>query len=102
MVARAGVLVDTVLHAHGPFAFGQVLRDHGAQPALALELAFAFGDDHLEAFLLRGHGFAIGPGHRADIVVVDRTQPLHAEARQRVLDGTVRVHGAGAGRDRAR
>src|SRR5256885_15735427 len=49
VIARAGVLVDAVLHAHVPLALLHLLRDHGTQLPLALELALAFGDDHLQA-----------------------------------------------------
>src|SRR5258706_16398116 len=86
VVARAGVLVDAVLDPHGSPALREILRDHRPQPALALELALALGNDHLEAFCGRSHRLSIGFRYGADVVVVDRAQPAHADSFEGLLD----------------
>src|SRR5690606_4916181 len=54
MVAGADVLVDAVTHPQHPLAGGEPTCLLWPGPALALELAFAFGDDHLEAGRIGG------------------------------------------------
>ena len=51
MVAGADILVDAVARAHHARAARELRRIFGAQAALAHQLAFAVGDDHLEAVL---------------------------------------------------
>src|SRR4051812_21584598 len=90
MVARARVLVDAVLHAHVSFAALHLFGNNRPQLALTLELAFAFGDDHLEAFFARGHRFLQYLGYVPDPVVIYRLQPAHADALERPLHAHVR------------
>ena len=51
--------------------------------ALPLELAFALGNDHLQAVESVREGLVQRLAHLVDVVGVDRAQPLHAEALQR-------------------
>ena len=48
MITRASILINTEARALHPFAGGQRFGPNGLDPALAFQLAFAFGDDHLE------------------------------------------------------
>src|SRR5690242_14704630 len=55
VIARAGVFVDAVLHAHMALAFREPLRYFRLEAALPLELALALGDDHLESAVIGLH-----------------------------------------------
>jgi hypothetical protein len=56
VVAGADVLVHAVLHALDALAALQQAGDPGLDAALALELAFALGHDHLQAVEVAGEG----------------------------------------------
>ncbi len=51
MIAGADFIVDAVARADHAFAALELLGILGADAALARELAFAVGDDHLQAAL---------------------------------------------------
>src|SRR5262245_24557436 len=87
MVAGADLVVDAEAHAHHPLAALELLGVFGAHAALASELAFAVGDDHLEAALGGAHGLFQRLGHRGDAVAAHRAQPFHAQRAQGLLDG---------------
>jgi len=55
MVAGADLVVDAEAHAHHALAALELLGVFGAHAALARELAFAVGDNHLEAALGGAH-----------------------------------------------
>src|SRR4051812_17337875 len=55
VIARAGVLVHAVLHADHPFTRSDLFCSDWFEPALALQLAFAVGDDDFETRVVRGH-----------------------------------------------
>ena len=47
MISIADVLVDTIAHLHDTLATREARGKPGLDAALPLELALAFGDDHL-------------------------------------------------------
>ena len=91
MVARARVLVDAVLDAHHALAGAQQRRAPRPDAALPLELALAFGDDHLEPREVGRERLLQRRAHRVDVVAVDDAQPFHADALERPLDRAVGV-----------
>jgi hypothetical protein len=86
MVAGADFVVDAVARARDTLAALELDGILGAHAALARELAFAVGDDHLEAALGGAHRFLQRLGHHRDGIAVHRAQPLHAHGAQRLLD----------------
>ncbi len=86
MVAGADLVVDAEAHPHHALAALELLGILGAHAALARELAFAVGDDHLEAALGGAHGLLQGLGHLGDAVAAHRAQPFDPERAQRLLD----------------
>ena len=87
-------LIVGVLDAHIALPALQLFGDLGLQAPLARELALAFGDDHLQPRIIRPHRFLVDLGDFADLVVVHRAQPLHAESGQCALNGPVRARRA--------
>ena len=55
MIAGADLVVDAEARAHDALAALELAGIFGAHAALARELAFAVGDDHLEAALGGAH-----------------------------------------------
>src|SRR4051812_34752086 len=90
VVAGARVLVDAVLDAHHARAGGDFLRDHGPELALLLQLALAFGDDDLQALVVRIHRLLQRLRHRPDPVVVHGPDPADADALQGAFDADLR------------
>src|SRR5438477_294609 len=84
VIARAGVFIDAVLHAYIALALGELLGDLRFEAPLPLELALAFGDDHFEPGVVSFHRLLVDLGDFADLVVVHRAQPLHAQPGKRV------------------
>ena len=86
MIAGADLVVDAVARAgdaHPAFELDGVL---GAHAALARQLAFAVGDDHLQAALGGLHRLLQRLGHQRDRIAAHRAQPFHAHDAQRLLD----------------
>ena len=68
MVARAGLVIDAEARPHHTFATLQLGGDLRPNAALPGELAFAVGDDHLQALVVRRHRLAQDLDHAGDIV----------------------------------
>ena len=85
MVAGADLVVDAVAGARHALAALEFLGVLGAHAALARELAFAVGDDDLEAFFGGVHRLLQRLHHLADAVGAHRAQPFHAHRAQRLL-----------------
>src|SRR6185295_8232906 len=90
VVAGAGVLVDAIFHFHHSLARRELLRIDRPELALALELAFAFGNDDLEALVIGGHRFLQRLRDFADAVIVDGADPVDADAGEGALHAHVR------------
>ena len=95
MVAGADLLVDAVARAHHALAALELAAVLGAHPALARELAFAVGDDHLQAVLGAAHRVLERLDHVGDAVAAHRAQPVHAHGAQRGLDVHARARRRG-------
>ena len=87
MVAGANLVIDAEAHPHHALAAFELIGILRAHAALARELAFAVGDDDLEAALRGAHGLFQGLGHLGDAVAAHRAQPLDPERAQGLLDG---------------
>jgi hypothetical protein len=86
MVAGADVLVDAVARADHALAALELHRVFGAQAALAYQLAFAVGDDHLEAVLGALQRVLEDLDHFGDAISAHLAQPGHPHGTQRGLD----------------
>ena len=90
MVARADLVIDAVAGAHHALPGREARAIEGAEAALAGELAFALGDDDLEAGLLARHGLAQGLHHCVHVIGGDGAQPLDPQPLECGADGLAR------------
>ena len=86
MIAGADLVVDAVAGAGDALAAFELDGILGAHAALARELAFAVGDDHLQPALGGAHRLLQRLGHQRDGIAAHRAQPFDAHGAQRLLD----------------
>ena len=86
MVAGADLVVDAVAGAGDAQSALELLGVLGAHAALTRQLAFAVGDDDLEALLGGPHRLLQCRRHLGDAVGAHRAQPFDAHHAQRLLD----------------
>src|SRR5690606_41835252 len=85
MVAGADVLVHAVAHAQHPLACREPARLLRTNAALALQLALALGDDHLEPRLVGRQRLGERLLHLAGPYAVQRAPPSHAHTQPGLL-----------------
>ena len=86
MITRAHVRVDPEAGAHNALAGRYPARVLRPDAPLARELAFAVGDDDLEALTPGAQGLAQRVGHTRHAIGAYAPDPQHAHALQGCLD----------------
>ena len=85
MVAIANIFIHTVLDTHHALTCRSQRVQPGPHAALALKLAFAFGDEDLQAAEFGSQRFFEHIAHRSHTVGMHNTQPLHAQSGECLL-----------------